>query len=389
MVIIAIAHTKKGGGFFSRLIIAILAAILFPVFAKAREKARQTSCLNNQRQIVLAGQLYAQEHDELMPTVETFWGAINLDRAILQCPTAGTKIANGYVYSTFVAGRAMGELSEPSTTMVICDGIGKTAPNVCKAPADIDWRHLNRTIASFMDGHVDMTQTYTIDWFGGVQEVADLTSPAVTSPATTITYNAAGPGAGTYALDLSTVSAYTGKVYRTQVGTRGYALFQDPTTINTTTMRAPFTAVTKTGSWAQTYTLVGGGNDSGPVEPNLKEATAGSSNENWWRCNDHVNGSSILVNFSDPGTQHLLTVICPKQSSNGAMWRIKISTNPSVTAHEEPRIMHIYDDPVRIDRGKIYQLLVSYPVTFTIAGNGPHCRNYPIRTGGFQAIFFD
>ncbi|MHB9022949.1 MAG: prepilin-type N-terminal cleavage/methylation domain-containing protein, partial [Armatimonadota bacterium] len=35
-------------------IIAILAAILFPVFAKAREKARQTTCLNNQKQIATA-----------------------------------------------------------------------------------------------------------------------------------------------------------------------------------------------------------------------------------------------------------------------------------------------------------------------------------------------
>lgn len=35
-------------------IIAILAAILFPVFAKAREKARQTTCSNNQRQLAVA-----------------------------------------------------------------------------------------------------------------------------------------------------------------------------------------------------------------------------------------------------------------------------------------------------------------------------------------------
>ena len=40
--------------------IAILAAILFPVFAKAREKARQTSCLNNMKQISLANLQYAR-----------------------------------------------------------------------------------------------------------------------------------------------------------------------------------------------------------------------------------------------------------------------------------------------------------------------------------------
>jgi prepilin-type N-terminal cleavage/methylation domain-containing protein/prepilin-type processing-associated H-X9-DG protein len=46
-------------------IIAILAAILFPVFAQAREKARQTSCLSNHRQIGTALMMYAQDYDEM------------------------------------------------------------------------------------------------------------------------------------------------------------------------------------------------------------------------------------------------------------------------------------------------------------------------------------
>ena len=46
-------------------IIAILAAILFPVFAKAREKARQSSCSSNEKQIALALIQYAQDYDEL------------------------------------------------------------------------------------------------------------------------------------------------------------------------------------------------------------------------------------------------------------------------------------------------------------------------------------
>src|SRR5207245_8473864 len=48
-------------------IIAILAAILFPVFAQAREKARQTTCLSNLRQVGLGLQMYGQDYDELMP----------------------------------------------------------------------------------------------------------------------------------------------------------------------------------------------------------------------------------------------------------------------------------------------------------------------------------
>ncbi len=48
-------------------IIAILAAILFPVFARAREKARQTSCLSNVKQLILGALQYAQDYDELFP----------------------------------------------------------------------------------------------------------------------------------------------------------------------------------------------------------------------------------------------------------------------------------------------------------------------------------
>jgi prepilin-type N-terminal cleavage/methylation domain-containing protein len=47
-------------------IIAILAAILFPVFARAREKARQASCSSNLKQIGLGMQMYAQDYDGMI-----------------------------------------------------------------------------------------------------------------------------------------------------------------------------------------------------------------------------------------------------------------------------------------------------------------------------------
>jgi prepilin-type N-terminal cleavage/methylation domain-containing protein/prepilin-type processing-associated H-X9-DG protein len=48
-------------------IIAILAAILFPVFAQAREKARAVSCLSNMKQIGLGVMQYTQDYDEMLP----------------------------------------------------------------------------------------------------------------------------------------------------------------------------------------------------------------------------------------------------------------------------------------------------------------------------------
>jgi prepilin-type N-terminal cleavage/methylation domain-containing protein/prepilin-type processing-associated H-X9-DG protein len=53
-------------------IIAILAAILFPVFAQAREKARQTGCLSNMKQIGIGLQLYAQDYDETLPLANDY-----------------------------------------------------------------------------------------------------------------------------------------------------------------------------------------------------------------------------------------------------------------------------------------------------------------------------
>lgn len=63
-------HSPKRGGFtliellVVIAIIAILAAILFPVFAKAREKARQITCISNQKQLGLGMTMYAEDYDE-------------------------------------------------------------------------------------------------------------------------------------------------------------------------------------------------------------------------------------------------------------------------------------------------------------------------------------
>ena len=84
-------------------IIAILAAILFPVFARAREKARQTSCLSNLKQLGLASRMYAQDYDEMLvgyadhgcrpgPDRRTEWNEALApylkNKQVLRCPSA-------------------------------------------------------------------------------------------------------------------------------------------------------------------------------------------------------------------------------------------------------------------------------------------------------------
>src|SRR5438093_10145432 len=82
-------------------IIAILAAILFPVFAQAREKARQAACLSNAKQIGLACRMYAQDYDEVNVPERLFGPGgqvvsfrVNLfpyvkNKQVFVCPSAG------------------------------------------------------------------------------------------------------------------------------------------------------------------------------------------------------------------------------------------------------------------------------------------------------------
>ena len=86
-------------------IIAILAAILFPVFAKAREKARQSSCANNVKQISTGLAMYLQDYDEQLPGgFNSFWdGTYSIggfvdptapylkNTQIFSCPSDGAK----------------------------------------------------------------------------------------------------------------------------------------------------------------------------------------------------------------------------------------------------------------------------------------------------------
>ena len=78
-------------------IIAILASILFPVFSRAREKARQTACQSNLRQLGLGVNMYVQDYDETYPAFGYFAGAVPFtafdgvlpylkNRQILLCP---------------------------------------------------------------------------------------------------------------------------------------------------------------------------------------------------------------------------------------------------------------------------------------------------------------
>ena len=142
-------------------IIAVLAAILFPVFAKAREKSRQSTCLNNQRQIVAATQIYLQDNDELFPSANAYWQSLKLPSQVTNCPTEDAPVGtNTYGYAVALAGTALGTVTAPSSTAVTADWntASTNAPNQLTMPSDLSYRHdPTKYIVSFVDGHVDMT----------------------------------------------------------------------------------------------------------------------------------------------------------------------------------------------------------------------------------------
>jgi len=196
-------------------IIAILAAILFPVFAKAREKARQTSCLSNTKQIALAMLQYAQDSDERLPgwTTPCWAGASQgLDNTpwwidigpymknwqILECPSqhgrtarncnpefyapAGKTLLIGYGYDehvmngswginklamhkvpaeAFLIGDCADAIETPwDRTAELGNAVGRVAyANVCGASCnpgsqtESNTRHNGGSNIAFMDGH--------------------------------------------------------------------------------------------------------------------------------------------------------------------------------------------------------------------------------------------
>ncbi len=149
-------------------IIAILAAILFPVFARAREKARQTTCLSNQRQIAASFAIFAQDHEETFPAAASVWSDIKVDVNVLKCPSAGNAVTNAYVYNNDLSEKAIGKIDDPTKKTVTGDGahtatvavppLPATENNVAYSSADFLYRHSNMVILSFADGHAGITK---------------------------------------------------------------------------------------------------------------------------------------------------------------------------------------------------------------------------------------
>ena len=186
-------------------IISVLAAILFPVFASAREKARQSACASNLKQLGLAWQMYAQDNDDAacpsyhsgngddawdFHRIGTTWttgflGPYTTSGQVQGCPDVRAVGAgrpyNGYAYNaTYIGGdlatpaygdcppALLASIVAPSETALFADaGYTRTGvplpQNFLRAPNDYlglypygtaDFRHSGSANVAYADGHV-------------------------------------------------------------------------------------------------------------------------------------------------------------------------------------------------------------------------------------------
>jgi prepilin-type N-terminal cleavage/methylation domain-containing protein len=158
-------------------IIAILAAILFPVFAKAREKARTNSCINNQRQIAIAISMYCQDNEEtFMPdSGKSAWSSLLKDYnepSIYDCPTKtgkGNNTAPEYGFNKFLFGKALGDVTSPSAALLTADlNMSAPLPNYSMYTVDteMDARHNAGAVMTCLDGHVAYEALKGVSSFG-------------------------------------------------------------------------------------------------------------------------------------------------------------------------------------------------------------------------------
>lgn len=115
-------------------IIAILAAILFPVFARARENARRASCASNLKQLAIGWQMYAQDYDGRLPFYQYGSGSTNTNvgkvypyvksKQIFLCPSSNLPDTRRYdpATSAFGTDYGMPAVSAPLMAAIVNSG---------------------------------------------------------------------------------------------------------------------------------------------------------------------------------------------------------------------------------------------------------------------------
>ncbi len=140
-------------------VLPILAAILFPVFARARDKAMQTACLAHERQLCRAFSLYSADNDEVLPPAARWPQQVSqyvLNPESYLCPadrrtdrqsTGG--ISTSYTMSSAVGGLRSGAVKAPEALAALYDG-----NQIAGGRGAAEFRHSRGLNVGYADGHV-------------------------------------------------------------------------------------------------------------------------------------------------------------------------------------------------------------------------------------------
>lgn len=185
-------------------IIALLAAILFPVFARARENARKSSCSNNLKQMGMALAQYIQDFDETMPQI---WGGNTFvynwapamypylkSYQLYKCPSDSRDHASSYLANNWLSYKAQADIQRTSSVLFAIDGytgaggnFSANQPNYFRGlnedytlwnatrritnPATGLPRHLGAANVLYCDGHV---KSVNLPTYAGASQVATI-----------------------------------------------------------------------------------------------------------------------------------------------------------------------------------------------------------------------
>jgi prepilin-type processing-associated H-X9-DG protein len=162
-----------GLGCLALFIIPIMAAILFPVFSQAREKARAATCMSHLKQISAAMQMYAQDHDQRLPRRENWCDAVmpylrspqgGRPRDLLRCPSL-RDAPGGYAYNAWLSASSLDRIATPAKTIAVIEGFGDW--NLAGGPDVTAARHNKGAYTAFADGHVRWLNSYDgTNWSG-------------------------------------------------------------------------------------------------------------------------------------------------------------------------------------------------------------------------------
>ena len=136
---------------------ALQAAMMGPVFERARESARKASCLSNVKNLSLAMQMYAADNDDSLPEASGWVEALMdyiMDESVLKCPDDESEATCSYGMNEALSGKSLAELANPEEVVVFFETANPGDNPVGGAEDVVDPpRHMGGNNYGFGDGH--------------------------------------------------------------------------------------------------------------------------------------------------------------------------------------------------------------------------------------------